>query len=60
MSYDYATQTAWLDDLGPGFNRFAQIPLCEMHADRITAPLGWAIIDDRKVAPPLFLTVDVA
>ncbi len=28
------------------------VPLCDMHADRISVPFGWVLTDDRPVAKP--------
>jgi hypothetical protein len=60
LSFDYAASQVWLRDLANRFDRYTQIPLCEMHADRISPPSGWTLLDDRAVAPPLFLAVGVA
>ncbi len=60
MSFDYATKHVWLRDLGRRHDRFTEIPLCEMHADRIVPPQSWVLVDERAVEPPLFLAVGVA
>lgn len=60
LSFDYSAGHAWLRDLGPGFDRFKEIPLCEMHAERLSPPVGWTFTDHRTVEPPLFLAVGVA
>ncbi len=60
LSFDYRTKQAWLRDLNAGFDRFTEIPLCEMHADRRVAPKGWEMLDDRIDEPPLFLALGVA
>jgi hypothetical protein len=60
MAFDYAERRVWLDDLGPGFDRFVEIPLCELHAARLTPPMGWELMDGRQIEPPLFLAADVA
>jgi hypothetical protein len=60
LSFDYRTRHVWLSDLDAGFDRFTEIPLCEMHADRLVAPNGWAMVDDRMAEPPLFLALGVA
>lgn len=60
MSYAYALQTVWLRDLDTTYDRFSEIPLCEMHADRLRVPIGWVLDDDRNVEPPLFLAAGVA
>ena len=60
MSFAYSARAVWLRDLGPGFNRYSDYPLCEMHAERLSAPAGWDVSDERANQPPLFLTSDVA
>jgi hypothetical protein len=60
LSFDYRTKQAWLRDLNAGFDRFTEIPLCVMHADRLVAPKGWEMLDDRIDEPPLFLALGVA
>lgn len=60
MSFAYSARAVWLRDLGSGFNRYADYPLCEMHAERLRAPAGWAVSDERASDPPLFLTSGVA
>ncbi len=61
MSFDYAQRTMWLRDIGPGFNRWADYPLCEMHADRLAPPASWSLDDGRSATePPLFFDIGVA
>ena len=60
MSFAYAMRTVWLRDLDATYDRFSEIPLCEMHADRLVVPIGWTLDDDRHFEPPLFLAADVA
>jgi len=60
LSFDYRTRVAWLCDLDARFDRFTEIPLCEMHAERLVAPQGWELLDERMAEPPLFLALGVA
>jgi hypothetical protein len=50
----------WLRDLLVGYDRFAEMPLCEMHANRLVVPVGWVLSDDHNLSPPLFLAHGVA
>lgn len=45
LSFQYATSTAWLDDVGA--KEPHTIDLCERHADRLAAPKGWTRHDRR-------------
>ena len=59
MTYDYASRTAWLDDLAaePDPNQY---DLCPAHAERLSVPQGWARTDRRASAVrPLFARVAV-
>jgi Protein of unknown function (DUF3499) len=49
LTYDYAGQQVWLDDMsttGDG-NRWA---LCAAHAERLRVPQGW-VVQDRRIGP---------
>jgi Protein of unknown function (DUF3499) len=50
LSYDYTGRNVWLDDLDRQDDP-ANHDLCERHAERVTAPQGWALHDRRNVAP---------
>lgn len=50
LSFQYATRTVWLDDLGDAEPH--TIDLCTMHADRVSPPRGWAGEDRRRSAGP--------
>ena len=50
LSYDYTGRNVWLDDLDRQDDP-ANHDLCERHAERVTAPQGWALDDRRNVAP---------
>lgn len=59
MTYDYASRTAWLDDLAPESDP-NQYDLCPAHADRLAVPMGWSRTDRRATAVrPLFARVAV-
>lgn len=60
MSFHYASHSVWLRDLSIGHDRFSEIPLCEMHANRLVVPVGWQLTDDRALSPPLFLAHGIA
>lgn len=61
MSFDYAARAVYLRDIGPGFDRYCEYAMCEMHASRLRPPGGWTMTDGRtELEPPLFLSTDVA
>ncbi len=45
FTYDYASRTVWLDDLGERDPR--RYDLCLAHGDGMRAPIGWAVEDQR-------------
>jgi len=46
MGYQYATSTAWIDDLAPERDPHAY-DLCERHSARMSVPAGWQLEDRR-------------
>lgn len=46
ISFQYASSTVWLDDLGPVKDP-STIELCGRHANRQAAPKGWTGHDRR-------------
>ncbi len=57
MGFDYEESRVWLVEIGadePGY------PLCEVHAARLTPPVGWVLTDRRRPVRPLFVARDVA
>ena len=51
LTYDYAGQRVWLDDVAsPDGDQWA---LCASHASRLRAPQGWTQVD-RRVTPSQF------
>ncbi len=57
MNFNYDDRQVWLDDLGEIDSGYL---LCNTHAGRLTAPVGWTLTDRRAAAQPLFATRDVA
>ena len=56
FSFDALNELAWLDTVvearGAGF-------LCPVHAERLTAPRGWSLLDRRSPVPKLFVAPSV-
>ena len=48
LTFQYATSTVWLDDLGA--KEPHSIDLCGLHADRLAAPKGWTGHDRRAAS----------
>jgi hypothetical protein len=46
LSYDYSARTMWLEDLHDD-DHPATHDLCGRHADRLTPPNGWELLDRR-------------
>ncbi len=53
LSYDYTGRNVWLDPLA-ALDDPAHHDLCERHAERVTAPQGWALHDRRVDATPIW------
>ena len=49
LGYQYASRTAWVDDLLADPEPSAY-DLCTAHADHLTVPVGWTKEDRRSVA----------
>jgi Protein of unknown function (DUF3499) len=49
--YDYARRTTWLDPLAVERHPMAY-DLCRRHADALSVPRGWQLVD-RRTPPPL-------
>ncbi len=56
LSFQYATSTVWLDDLGA--KEPHTIDLCVRHADRLAAPKGWTGHDRRAGSRPTTAATD--
>ena len=50
LSYDYAGQTVWLESLHEETHP-ARHDLCGRHADRLSVPNGWSLVDQRGQVP---------
>jgi len=60
MSFNYDDRTVWLRDLTRPVSPGAEYALCETHAERLTPPMGWTLIDWRQPIRPLFVSLEVA
>lgn len=56
MTFVYAERQVWLDDAS--VSRPDGYPLCEIHSNRLSPPVGWTLTDRRSPVRTLF--VDVA
>ena len=54
LTYDHADAHAFLDDVRGHERAFEGMMLCEDHAGRFVAPVGWQTTDRRKMDPRLF------
>jgi hypothetical protein len=50
----------WLGDLVGDLEIGADYALCDGHADRLTAPVGWLLNDSRSQMRPMFAIPGVA
>ncbi|MCU1353558.1 MAG: hypothetical protein JWM05_2767 [Acidimicrobiales bacterium] len=46
LSYDYANATVWLERLAPDAHPMTH-DMCDRHADRLSVPNGWVLVDQR-------------
>ena len=60
MSFAYDDGVVWLDDLVASPTPGAEYALCEAHADKMTPPVGWKLVDRRRELRPLFASLEVA
>lgn len=60
MSFHYPDATVWLDDLDAPVMAGDGYPMCEEHAERMTPPVGWTLVDRRRLIRPLFASLEVA
>jgi hypothetical protein len=49
FGYDYAARTVWLDDLALDSHP-AVYDVCARHADALSVPNGWHLVDRRAQA----------
>lgn len=59
MAYAYSERQIWLDDLVVEVEPGTGYALCTSHADRLTPPVGWSLID-RRDGRSLFTPLEVA
>jgi hypothetical protein len=60
MAFHYDGMTIWLDDLSEPASPSTGYAMCEDHADRLTPPVGWTLVDRRAPVRPLFASLEVA
>ena len=60
MAFAYDQGVVWLEDLSGPVVPGAGYALCQAHADRFTAPVGWTLLDRRGPARHLFASLEVA
>ena len=60
MSFNYEARMVWLEDLTGPVSPGAEYALCETHAERLTPPVGWTLVDRRAPVRPLFVSLEVA
>lgn len=49
LTYDYAGRVATIEPLAAPHPM--QYDLCDLHTERLSVPNGWALVDERIVAP---------
>ncbi len=54
LTYDHAGAHAFLDDVRGHERSYDGMMLCEEHAGRFVAPVGWQTTDRRRADPRLF------
>lgn len=52
LTYDYQARVTWLDALA-GDAHPMSYDLCTAHAESMTVPRGWRLVDRRRDAAPL-------
>jgi hypothetical protein len=60
MSFSYDEGSLWLRDMATRPAVGLDYALCELHANRLTSPVGWVLTDSRSADRPLFRTLEVA
>jgi len=60
MAFNYRERMVWLDDITAPVMVGTQYALCETHAERLTPPVGWTLVDRRRPVRPLFVSLEVA
>jgi hypothetical protein len=60
MAFNYGERMVWVDDITAPVMVGTQYALCETHAERLTPPVGWTLVDRRRPVRPLFVSLEVA
>jgi len=60
MAFAYEARLVWLEDLEGAVVPRAGYAFCSGHADRLTAPVGWTLLDRRGPERRLFASLEVA
>ena len=60
MRFSYDDSTVWLEDMAAPVAQGHGYPMCEVHAGRLTPPVGWTLVDRRRDVRPLFASLEVA
>jgi len=60
MAFAYQARLIWLEELTEPVIPGAGYAMCQAHADRLTPPVGWTLLDRRRPARPLFVSLEVA
>ncbi len=55
MAFNYGEAQVWVEDLAETGPLGAAYALCEMHANRVSVPVGWSLTDERHPVRPLFV-----
>ena len=58
LSYSYESGSVWLDDLTVDSHPMVH-DLCELHADAVTVPKGWRVVDRRSCKDAVVTTLAV-
>lgn len=60
MAFHYGDRKVWLDEITEPVIPGAGYAMCQAHADGLTPPVGWTLIDRRRSSRPLFVSLEVA
>jgi len=60
MTFDYPASRIDLFELAGESDGYGGYAMCDGHADRMTPPVGWNLIDSRTALLTLFPVADLA
>lgn len=60
MTFEYPASRIELFELPDGGDGYGGYAMCGRHADRMTPPIGWDLIDSRATMLTLFPVADIA